>query len=175
MNTSKEAAKQKGQKVDTTEDDDFLNPEGLTPAEIEAMEKQAPAVIEKEKANGLAIAAENLSDDAFINSMFENMEAKKSHEAFELTSNYIDFSEFAEGEERNYIFTGFDTFTDDKGEVRPAVKLMDKSRKMWICASIVTVRSLQKVKKVPCPVRIKVNGKVKGKNGSYFDTNVFVL
>jgi len=165
MNTSREQKK----KTDSGKIDEV---EELSQQEKDQMNAPVPS---GNASPSLQVSADNLTDDEFLDKMFENMEKKETKDTFELTSNYIDFADFQAGEERNYIFTGFTTFVDDNGETKPAVTLMDKNRKMWVCASIVTVKSLQKIEKTPCPVRIKVNGKVKGKNGSYYDTNVYVL
>lgn len=171
MNTSKEAEKKSKQPGKLPENDDNL--QDLTESEIAAMDN-LPAKTDGKK-SGIVVTGDNLSDSEFIDKVFAEMDEKKSEDVQELTSNYIDFAEFAEGEERNYLFLGYDTFVDDQGQARPAVRLMDKTRKKFVCASVVTVKALQKVEKTPCPVRIRVNGKVKGKNGSYFDTNVYIL
>ena len=118
----------------------------------------------------------SLSDDNFIDGLFGEMNAKKDSEAVELTSNYIDFKEWTKGDVRNFIFTGFTTFTKpDTGEVIPAVSLMSQERKSFIAASTVIVQSLRKCEKIPCGVRIKFNGLVKSAKGQYFDMQVFVL
>lgn len=145
----------------------------LTPEEISEMKKPVP--VNGGENSEIVVTGEGLSDTEFIDKVFDEMEKKDSGKARELTANYIDFEEFEQGEERNYLFLGFDTFLDDQGLARPAVRLMDKTRKTFICASVVTVKALQKVEKTPCPVRLKVNGKVKGKNGSYYNVNVFIL
>lgn len=118
----------------------------------------------------------SLQDDDFIDGVFSEMEKKTAKEAQELTSDYLDLNDFEVGEERNYIFTGMGKFTKpDTGEVIPAVHLLTKERRSLICASTLIVQSLTKVEKLPCAVRIQVNGKKKGKNGSYFDVRVFVF
>ena len=118
----------------------------------------------------------SLNDDDFLDGLFNELEKKQSGQAEELTSDYLDLNDFTVGEERNYIFTGMGKFTKpDTGEVIPAVHLLTKERRSLICASTLIVQSLTKVEQLPCAVRIQVNGKKKGKNGSYFDVRVFVF
>lgn len=118
----------------------------------------------------------SLNDDAFLDGLFDEIESKQSGQAEELTSDYLDLNDFTVGEERNYIFTGMGKFTKpDTGEIIAAVHLLTKERRSLICASTLIVQSLQKVDQLPCAVRIQVNGKKKGKNGSYFDVRVFVF
>lgn len=171
MNTSRAAKEKAETKKEETKVDDL---EPLTEKEIEQMNENLPPA-KNSPAPAINVSAETLRDDKTLNEVFDSMDKIETSKAQELTSNYIEFGDFEEGEERNYIFTGFTEFVDDNQQVRPAVTLMDKNRKSWVCASIVTVKALQKVSKVPQPVRIRVNGKVKGKNGSYYDTNVFIL
>ena len=116
----------------------------------------------------------SLSDDKFIDGLFNELESKKTSEGQELTSNYLDFNTWKEGEERNFIFSAMTTFTKpDTGEVMPAVQLLDRERKSYIAASTVIVQSLAKCKNMPAAIRIKYIGKVKSTRGSYFDVQVF--
>ena len=119
---------------------------------------------------------EALENDEVLDKLFDTVEGKKANQGQELTSDYLDLNTFQDHEERNYIFTGMTTFTKpDTGEVIPAVNLLSKERKNYICASTLIVQSLRKVEKLPCAVRIQVNGKKKGQKGSYFDVRVFVF
>lgn len=117
----------------------------------------------------------NMNDEEFIDGVFGELDSKDEKEAMELTSNYLDFSEWKEGDKNDFIFTRMSRFTKDNGEVVPAVCLMDRNKKTWLTAAAVVVKSLEKVDKLPCAVRILYNGKVKGKNGSYYDVRVFVF
>lgn len=132
------------------------------------------------KAEGSAGTVEGLTmhsmnDEKFIDGVFAEMDEKEESEGVELTSNYLDFSEWTAGEKRDYIFTRMGTFTKDTGDTIPAVHLMDRTKKTFISASTVLVKSLEKTEKLPCAVRIACNGKVKGKNGSYYDLRVFTF
>lgn len=121
------------------------------------------------------VQAHSLDDD-FLTGLFNEVETKKTTQARELTSDYLDLNTFKDGEERNYVFTNMTTFTKpDTGEVIPAVNLVSKERQSFICASTLVVQSLNKVDKLPAAIRIQVNGKKKGKNGNYFDVRVFVF
>ena len=115
-------------------------------------------------------------DTATVDGLFSEMEAKQTGDLSELTANYLSFADWKIGEERNYLFTAMTTMTKpDTGEVMPAAILMDKDRQNHIVASKVIVGNLMKLDKIPCPVRIRSNGKVKGANGSYYSVQVFTF
>lgn len=164
MNTSKEAEKKsaKGKLPET----DFDNPPELTEEDNELMKNEFAAPAE-------------IKDDA-MKGIFETLENPET-QMREVTANYLDLTDFAEGEVRPFVFTGKTSFTTDKTNpdgsfiVKDAVTLMDKHGKNWICASTVIVSALFKVEKIPAGCKIQYNGKVKGKNGSYHDCKVFVV
>lgn len=150
----------------------------------EQLEQEASTgnVFNKEKENLPAtngkveeLTMHNMNDEKFIDGVFGELDNKDEKEAIELTRNYLDFNEWKEGDKNDFIFTRMSTFTKDNGEVVPAVCLMDRNKKTWFTAAAVVVKSLEKVNKLPCAVRILYNGKVKGKNGSYYDVRVFVF
>lgn len=167
MNTSKENAKNAASKKSDLPAD-FETPEDFTPEEAEQLKAPLPAPVSKE---GLSV--DKLSDDEFIDKIFEQMET--AGESRELTSNYIKFDDFKEGEKRSYIATGLTTFTTQDGEVKPAVRLIDRERTNFICASTVVVNTVKGMDSLPAPVIIQVNGKKKGANGSYFDVRIFTI
>jgi len=161
MNTSKEAEKAKRVKEEKEPENQNDVLDELTPEEQEQM---LPAKLQ----------------DEGLQNIFDALEDDKTPMR-EMTANYLDLNDFAEGEIRPYIFTGKTNFTTDKTDatgnliVKDAVTLVDKTGKQFICASTVIVNSLFKVEKIPCGCKIQVNGKVKGKNGNYFDCKVYVL
>jgi len=168
MNTSKGSAKK-------TSDlpADFDTPEDFTPEEQEQLKQPLPAPVSKD---GLSVAS--LNDTEFIDSIFSRMESEK--DVKELTGTYIDFKDFKEGEKRNYIATEVTTFNSknritDETEIIPAVKLMDKERNTFVCASTVVVNTIKGMDSLPAPVIIQVNGMKKGANGSYYNVKVFTL
>lgn len=116
-------------------------------------------------------------DAATVEGLFAEMEVKKTEALQELTANYLTFEGWAVGEERNYLFTKVTTFTKpETGEQMPACILMNKNRENFIVASKVVVGNLLKIDKdLPCAVRIKSNGKIKGANGSYYSVQVFTF
>lgn len=163
MNTSKEAEKAKAKKIEQPENQNDILDE-LNPDELAQMENNLPTKL----------------PDEGLQSIFDALENDETPMR-EITGNYLDLNDFAEGEIRPYIFTGKTNFTTDKTDqkgdliVKDAVTLVDKTGKQFICASTVIVNSLFKVEKIPCGCKIQVNGKVKGKNGNYFDCKVYVL
>lgn len=171
MNTSRQNEAKKEKKlnpgqlpVDETQQQEG-NPTDLTPEELAEMENGLPAIQEETPADMKAI--------------FDTLEGTDNMR--ELTAEYLDLNTFTEGETRPFIFTGKTSFTTDKKDtegnfiVRPAVTLLSKEGKSLICASTVIVNSLFKVEQIPAGIKIKVNGKRKGKEGSYFDCNVYVM
>lgn len=169
MNTSRQANKKATNEnlhnENSDSEKDFFEIEELTQNEKEVMQQPLPVIAG-------TLSDEELSDDAFLEQVFTGMDKLPLKE---LTSNYIDFKDFIHGEVRNYIFTGMDIFTTKDGEVKPAVKLMDKERTNFLCASTIVVNSLQKLEAVPAPVRIQVNGKIKSAKGEYYSVRVFTI
>ena len=168
MNTSKASAKK-------TNDlpADFDNIEELNETETEQLKQSLPAPVSKD---GLSVA--KLSDDKFIDSIFDALD--KEENVKELTGTYIDFKDFKEGEKRSYIATEVTTFNSTnritgEAETIPAVKLMDRERNTFICASTVVVNTIKSMESLPAPVIIQVNGMKKGANGSYYNVKVFTL
>ena len=149
------------------QENDFLNsPELPTEQERAEMENRI------EKTDMVAHEFDNTTVDG----LFAEMEAKTTGNLQELTANYLSFNDWKVGEERNYIFTAMTTFNKpETGEVMAACILMNKQRENFIVASKVIVGNLMKIDKIPCPIRIKSNGKVKGANGSYYSLQVFTF
>lgn len=152
---------------------DFDDVKELTPEEMEQTKQPLPAPVSKD---GLSVAA--LSDDKFIDSIFDRLDG--GEDVKELTGAYIDFKHFKEGEKRSYIATEVTTFNSknritDETEIIPAVKLMDRERNVFICASTVVVNTIKSMESLPAPVIIQVNGMKKGANGSYYNVKVFTL
>ena len=112
-------------------------------------------------------------DNNFIENLFAEAEGKETKSLKEVTAQYLKLDEFKMGEERTFIHTGITTFTTDQGEVKDAVVLMDKNRCNFIVGSVVVVNACKRLSKIPCAIRLQVNGKIKGTNGSYFDVKVF--
>lgn len=174
MNTSKQSEAKKEKKLNPgqlpvdenqQQEQPGENPTDLTPEEIAEMENGLPAVQEETPADMQAI--------------FNTLEGAENLR--ELTAEYLDLNTFTEGETRPFIFTGKTSFTTDKKDtegnfiVKPAVTLLSKEGKSLICASTVIVNSLFKVEQTPAGIKIQVNGKKKGKEGSYFDCKVYVM
>lgn len=169
-----EETKTKGAKAATkkpVKQDDFLKEMNEPPPPVEENRPRenynAPQTQE--------LTAFNMNDLDFVNGVFDEAEGKKSNELSEVTAGYLDLNEFKKGEERTYMFTAMTTFTTNEGEVKPAVVLMDRERANYICASTVIVTACRRLDKLPAMIRLQVNGKVKGKNGDYFDVKVFVF
>jgi len=170
MNTSKADAKKNAPKTNDLPQEagdlDFIEP--LTPEETEQLKAPLPETV---SAGGLTVS--KLTDSEFIDSVFDELD--KAGEEKELTSNYLDFKEFNKGETRSFIATGMTTFTTQEGELKPAVKLMNRERQNFICGSTIVVNTIKRLENLPAPVKIQVNGMVKGKNGSYYDVKIFTL
>lgn len=111
-----------------------------------------------------------------IDSMFESLSVKKTQELVETTANYLKLDDFKIGEEKDFIYLAKTVFArQDTGEAMQAVKLIDRDRNSWICAAQVVVENLSKIEKVPAAIRMRFNGKKKGKNGSYYDVQIFTV
>jgi len=168
MNTSKASAK-KAKDLPAKFDD----VRELTPEEIEQTKQPLPAPVSKD---GLSVT--KLSDEKFIDSIFDRLD--DGEDVKELTGTYIDFKEFKAGEKRSYIATEVTTFNSTNritGEVEAiaAVKLMDRERNTFICASTVVVNTIKGMESLPAPVIIQVNGMKKGASGNYYNVKVFTL
>lgn len=136
----------------------------------------APAVLAGEKF-GEHDSPENLDfNKPFQNMNFDELEKREGQE---MTGNFLSLETINDGKPHNFFVTGHTTFTDNTtGEAKPAVKLVGKGEKgniNYICGATVVVKACTEITEYPKPIRIIVNGKTKGANGSYWNAQVFSL
>jgi hypothetical protein len=117
----------------------------------------------------LEVAGNNQIEAAFKN--FEAVKELENSDLIELSSTYLSF---AENSTYDLIATGFTTFTDEKGNEKEAVSLINEQKESLINANAVLVNSLKKIgaENLPCFVRINTLSKVKTANGSYMNMKV---
>lgn len=152
-------------------------------ASFDAQKPLAPSVETHEMVDtntGKVVTTENLmpahlEDDTILDGIFK-MAMKKSAEGTlqELTSDYLNFDDFSDGEKRPFIFLGMTEFKNpETGEAQEAVRLMSEERKTYITGSVILVNALKKVDKIPCGVVILKDKKTAGKK--YHNVRVFFL
>lgn len=113
-----------------------------------------------------------------FNQDYKNMDfdALENKEGQELTADFLSLETINDNQPHNYFVTGITTFTDNQtGETKPAVSLIGKGNVSLICGAKTVVTACEKLTTFPVPIRIIVNGKTKGKNGSYWNARVLSL
>lgn len=116
-----------------------------------------------------ATTENNVIEQAFAR--FADFKTLEKKDLIELSSTYLQFKEKTT---YDLIATGFCTFTDEKGEEKPAVSLLNEDRESLINANAVLVNSLKKIgaENLPCFIRVETLEKVKTANGSYMNMKV---
>lgn len=136
---------------------------------------------EQQAAAGKQFGEHDSPEDLDFNKPFQNMnfDELENKAGEELTGNYLGLESINDGKPHNYFVVGHTTTLDQtSGEQKPAVKLVGKGEKgniNYVCAAIKVVRACEGITEFPKAIRIIVNGKEKGKNGSYWNAQVFAL
>jgi len=113
------------------------------------------------------------SDEDF-NSIFERMENSTPEE---VTGEILTHKIMELGVPYNYIWTGYGTIEDKvSGELRKSIKLVNKDKETFYCASMVVMTAFEKIEEnFPVPVRLISLGMKEGKKNNYWNVKVFQL
>jgi hypothetical protein len=146
------------------ENDNFLA-ELNEPVQIEnEVEETIP-----QKPNGVYFESE---ED--FNSIFERMEKAEPNE---VTGDILTHKNMEEGVAYNFVWTGYGTINDRvTGEPRKSVKLVNKDKETFYCASLVVMSAFEKIEeRFPVPVRLVSLGMKEGKSNKYWNVKVYQL
>jgi len=116
-----------------------------------------------------AVINENLSPE-----MQAELEALESGEArsMEITSEYLSFAKWKEGDRKAFVFLGFTTMPDQQtGEMKRAVSLLGRDGVMYVNSTAVLVNACGKLKG-SCGIVIVYEGQRKASTGYYHVVNV---
>jgi hypothetical protein len=107
-------------------------------------------------------------------SLFSNFEKEHGEE---MTGEMLTAKTMEEGKPYNFVATGFTTIADKvTGEPRKALKLIDKDRNSYTCASFVLMSAIDKIDDpFPYALRLISLGTKEGKNNNYWNLKVFKL
>lgn len=156
-------SRQKRLNGEIEENDNFL-------AEInEPVEAVLPVEETIPSKNGLYFESE---ED--FNSIFTRMETAEPNE---VTGEILTHKNMDLNVPYNFVWTGYGTITDKiSGEPRKAVKLVNKERETFYCASLVVMSAFEKIEEnFPVPVRLVSLGMKEGKSNNYWNVKVYQL
>ena len=109
-----------------------------------------------------------------FNSIFERMEQSTPEE---VTGDILTHKIMEIGVPYNFIWTGYGTIEDKvSGEMRKSIKLVNKDKETFYCASMVVMTAFEKIEEnFPVPVRLISLGMKQGKKNDYWNVKVFQL
>ena len=95
----------------------------------------------------------------------------------ELTGEILTHKNMEINKPYNFLWTGYGTIADKvTGEARKAVKLVNKEKQTFYCASLVVCSAFEKMEeKFPTPVRLISLGMKEGKSNNYWNVKVYKL
>lgn len=113
------------------------------------------------------------SDEDF-QSIFNKMETANPEE---VTGEILTHKNMELNVPYNFIWTGYGTINDRvTGEPRKSIKLINKDKETFYCASIVVMTAFEKIEEnFPVPVRLISLGIKEGKTNNYWNVKVFQL
>jgi len=109
---------------------------------------------------------------------FESIFAKmETSEPNEITGTILTHKEMTENVPYNFIWMGYGTISDKvTGEPRKAVKLVNKDKETFYCASLVVMTAFEKIEEnFPVAVRLVSLGMKEGKSNKYWNVKVYQL
>jgi len=109
-----------------------------------------------------------------FNSIFERMETAEPNE---VTGEILTHKNMIENVPYNFVWTGYGTINDKvTGEPRKSVKLVNKDKETFYCASLVVMSAFEKIEeRFPVPVRLVSLGMKEGKTNKYWNVKVYQL
>lgn len=116
-----------------------------------------------------AVINENLPAE-----MMAELEALENGEAksMEITSEYLSFSKWKEGDRKAFVFLGFTSMSDQQtGEMKRAVSLLGRDGVMYVNSTAVLVNACNKLKG-SCGIVIVYEGQKKATTGYYHDVKI---